>query len=553
MPLPGEGRVTDLADRRPLGGMQGGAHLLHEARLRERAGCIPEAIEGYEAAVRVAEQDGEQTVLAEALRRLAILLRHRDEAQRARELCRRSYEVAHQIGNDLLAAEALNTLGGLDIATGSLADARRMFLQALELGGSNLELHARVEQNLGILANIQGELDEARTRYARSLEAYRSAGDQHGCAIAYHNLGMVSADRELFDEADTFFRESRALAERSGDVYLQGLCLVNHADVEVARQRFENARQDAEAALALFDQLGARGHKANVYRVIGMVYRETGRPALAESRLRSAIELAVAAGSVLYEAEASCELALLYQTMGRNQEALRLLNAAYRLFRRLDARADLVNVGGKVAALEGTYLAVVRAWGQSIESSDSYTFGHCERVAQNAVAVARVLGLDDQEEKTVLLGAYLHDLGKVRVPHEILHKPGPLTQEEREVVQMHPIWGLELLANVEFPWDIKPIIHWHHEKYDGSGYPDRLRGDEIPLIAQIVGILDAYDALTTTRAYQPALPADEAVQQITRCRAWWSDRVFEAFLTVVAKSSEEKPEVDTVRRERRPI
>jgi len=551
MPLPGEGRVTDLADRRPLGGVRRGADLLHEARFQERAGCMSEAIERYESAIRAAEQGGEQTVLAEALRRLAILLRHRDEDALARELCHKSFEVARRIGDDLLAAEALNTLGCLDIASGSLEDARRMFLQALELGGSSLELHARVEQNLGVLANIQGELDEASTRYARSLEAYRSAGDQHGCAIAYHNLGMVSVDRELFDEADCFFRESRAIAERASDVYLQGLCLVSHAEVHVARQRFENARQDAEAALALFDQLGARGAKADAYRVIGMVYRETGRPALAESRLRSAIELAAAAGKVLVEAEASRELALLYQAMGRNQEALRLLNVAYRLFRRLDARADLVNVGGKVAALEGTYLAVVRAWGQSIESSDSYTFGHCERVARNAVAVARVLGLDDQEEKTVLLGAYLHDLGKVRVPHEILHKPGPLTREEREVVQMHPIWGLELLANVEFPWDIKAIIHWHHEKYDGSGYPDRLKGDEIPLTAQIVGILDAYDALTTTRAYQPALPVDEAVQQITRCRAWWSERVFEAFLTAVAQSSEAKPNADTGTRSRR--
>jgi putative nucleotidyltransferase with HDIG domain len=551
MPLPGEDRLTAPAARRPVGGTRRGADLLDDARVRERSGCIPEAIEGYEAAILAAEQDGEHTVLAEALRRLAILRRHRDEAARARELCRRSYDVAREIGNDLLAAEALNTLGGLAIATGSLEDARAMFLQALELGGSSLELHARVEQNLGILANIQGELNEARTRYARSLEAYRSAEDQHGCAIAYNNLGMVSADQDRFEEADSFFRESRALAERTGDVYLQAQCLVNHAEVEVARQRFENARQNAEAALALFDQLGARGAKADAYRVIGMVYRETGRPALAESRLRSAIELAVAAGSVLHEAEASRELALLYQAMGRNQDALRLLNAAYRLFRRLEARADLVNVGGKVAALEGTYLAVVRAWGQSIESSDSYTFGHCERVARNAVAVARVLGLDDQEEKTVLLGAYLHDLGKVRVPHEILHKPGPLTHQERELVEMHPIWGLDLLANVDFPWDIKPIIHWHHEKYNGSGYPDRLKGDEIPLTAQIVGILDAYDALTTNRAYQPALPVAEAIEQLTRRRAWWSERVFAAFLTAVAQSSEASPKTDTASPERR--
>src|SRR3989449_981272 len=299
---------------------------------------------------------------------------------------------------------------------------------------------------------------------------------------------MVSADRGWLNAADCYFRESRALAERVGDVYLRGLCLVNHAEVDVMRQRFESARQQAEEALALFDQLGAKSAKAEAYRVIGMVYRETGRIVLAESRLRSAIELAVAAGAVLGEAEASRELALLYQAMGRNQEALRLLNTASRLFQRLDARVDLIHMGGKLAELKEAYLAVVRAWGQSIESSDSYTFGHCERVARNAVAMARVLGLDDHDETAVLLGAYVHDVGQLRIPHELLRKPGPLTREEREVVQMHPIWGIELLASVEFPWDLKPIIRWHHERYDGTGYPDRLKGDEIPLAAQIVGM-----------------------------------------------------------------
>jgi putative nucleotidyltransferase with HDIG domain len=227
--------------------------------------------------------------------------------------------------------------------------------------------------------------------------------------------------------------------------------------------------------------------------------------------------------------------------MGRNQEALTLLNNAHRLFRRLDARVELVNIGGRVEELEGTYLAVVREWGQSIESSDSYTFGHCERVAQNAVAVARELGVEEDAEKAIRLGAYLHDVGKVKVPHEILNKPGPLTREEFEVVQKHPLWGIELLANVEFPWDIKPIIRWHHEKYDGTGYPDRLQGDEIPVSAQIVGIVDVYDALTTTRAYRPALTLTRALEEMTKMRGSWSQRVFEAFLRVIeARGAEEQ-------------
>ena len=511
--------------------------LLHEARSRERNACIPEAIHCFEAAISTAERTGEKAILAEALRRLAVVLHHRNESARARDFCNRSYKVACALGNDILAADALNTLGGLALRTGAMEDARAHFLQALERGGQSRELRARIEQNLGILATIQGQHDQAMGHYQRSLEAYESARDQEGLAIAYHNLGMISSDRHLWEDADRYFRQSRELAEHIGDVHLQGLCLLNHAEVHFARQHFEQARHNAEAALAIFDQLGTRRDKPDAYRVIGMVYRETGRVALAESRLRAAIELAVSTGSLLSEAEASRELALLYQATGRNQEALGLLHTAHRLFRRLDAGADLVDVGGKVAQLEETYLGVVRDWGQSIESSDSYTFGHCERVARYALAVAGGLGLHDEECTTVRLGAYLHDVGKVRVPHEILNKPGRLTREEFDVIKMHPVWGVELLATVEFPWDIKPIIRWHHEKYDGSGYPDQLRGEEIPLAAQIIGIVDVYDALTTTRSYRPALSRDQALAQMEAERHQWRPDVYAAFMTSVGAGS----------------
>jgi putative nucleotidyltransferase with HDIG domain len=408
--------------------------------------------------------------------------------------------------------------------------AREKFYRALELGGANAELRGRTEQNLGVLANTQGALVEALNHYHQSLLAFQSTGDERGCAIAYHNLGMVSADRELWDDADRYFTQCLETAQAIGDVHLHGLGLLNHAEVHIARQRFEQARQNAESALAIFDRLGSRLDKADAYKVIGRVYRETGRNALAEARLKSAVELAVSTGSILSEAEASRELALLYQNMGRNQEALRFLNAAHRLFGRLDARVDLVDVSTKVARLEETYFEVVRNWGQSIESSDSYTFGHCERVAGYALAVAREMGLDEEQQTAIRIGAYLHDLGKVRVPHEILNKPGKLSPEELRVIQMHTVWGVELLATVEFPWDIKPIIRWHHERYDGTGYPDRLRGEEIPISAQIICIVDVYDALTTTRSYRPALSPAEAQKQIAESRSWWRPDVYQAFM-----------------------
>ena len=508
--------------------------LLARAREFERAGCIPEAMDAYDSAVAAAEGSGERTVLAEALRRLAVMHHHRNDATRARALCERSRDVAVEAQHPLLAAEALNVLAGFEFEAGEIPSARDTFRRALDLGGDVLELRARVEQNLGVLANTQGDVAAALSHYQRSLDACRTLGDEKGCAIAYHNLGMLSADRELWDDADRYYAQSIAIAESIGDVHLRGLCLLNHAEVHLARQRYDTARHSAETALGIFDQLGARLDKADAYKVIGVVFRETGRHALAESRLRAAIDHAVSTGSVLSEAESSRELARLFQAMGRNQEALTLLNSAHRLFGRLDARRDLVDVDAKRANLEDTFLAIVRDWGQSIESADSYTFGHCERVAQYAIEVACALGLDETQQTTVRLGAYLHDLGKVRVPHEILNKAGPLTADEFAIMQMHPVWGLELLATVEFPWDLKPIIRWHHEKYDGSGYPDRLRGEEIPLSAQIICIVDVFDALTTTRSYRGALALEEALRRMRESRGWWRPDVYNAFMRTVA-------------------
>ena len=194
-------------------------------------------------------------------------------------------------------------------------------------------------------------------------------------------------------------------------------------------------------------------------------------------------------------------------------------------------------VSSKAAEHEEAYLALVGRLGQLIESNDRYTFGHCERVATYAVDIAHTLGFRGEELTTVRIGAYLHDLGKVAVPHEILNKPGRLAREEIEVIRTHPVRGVELLAAIEFPWEIRPIIRWHHERYDGSGYPDGLCGDAIPISAQIIGIADAYDALTTTRSYRPAVSPYEALAEMRRTRGAWHPEVYGAFIATLTRES----------------
>jgi tetratricopeptide (TPR) repeat protein len=313
---------------------------------------MAEALDCYAAAAEAAEQANERALLAESLRRAAVVRHQRSEPNLARELCQRSYEIALEIGNHVLAAEALNALAGFEFESGSMEAAREKFNRALDLGGSSAELRARIEQNLGILANIHGALAEAMVHYQQSLKAFESTGDDRGCAISYHNLGMVSADRERWDDADQYFRVTLEIARSISDLHLQGLALLNQAEVHLARRDYEQARQNAETALGIFEQLGSKLDKTDAYKMIGRAYREAGRYPLAESRLRSAAELAVSTGSRLSEAEVSRELALLYEAMGRKQEALSLLNDARGLFSQLDARLDLSDVSTRITRLE---------------------------------------------------------------------------------------------------------------------------------------------------------------------------------------------------------
>jgi putative nucleotidyltransferase with HDIG domain len=508
--------------------------LLREARAHDRAGEVVAAVKAYDEVIRIAQQTGELRIVAEAYRHLSVLHHRRNQPLLARSLCLASQKLATQLGDELLVAQALNARGGMALETGEIDEARELYQRALATGPDDPALIARIAQNLGILHNIEGDHKSALTHYERALKGYEAAEDPNGRARAHHNIGMVHADRKLWDAADEHFRKSYALAQQIDDLHLQGKCLLNHAEVHLARGLYDDAKSNAETALALFDRLEAELDKADAYRVLGVVYRETGRPVLAEARLQAALDLARSTGSTLSEAEATREMAVLCQGQNRNLQALPLLHASYELFSRLHAQQDAVDVNGKRDQLEGTYKQILRDWGQSIESADTYTFGHCERVATYALAVAGELGLDDVQRTTINFGAYLHDVGKVKVPHEILNKPGKLSAEEFQTMAQHPVWGIEMLEGIEFPWDIKPIIRWHHEKYDGTGYPDRLAGEDIPVTAQVVGVADVFDALTSARSYRGAMQYHDAVRVMAEIRDQWSADVYDAFVRAAA-------------------
>jgi putative nucleotidyltransferase with HDIG domain len=495
------------------------AELVRAAIDRERSGRFEGAIRAYEFAVEMAQGIGDRPHHADALRRLAVLHHLRGRSVEAREMVAESAEIARRSRTPALVGAALNALASFQLEAGEIGTARGTYARALTFAGTSPALRAKVEQNLGVAANIQGDHAEALRHYGRAFEAFVAAGDDQGAAEAAHNLGCMARERGRFEEAASSFAMCRELALRVGDARLLGLCALSRAEVHLSLADFPAAREDAESALRTFEELGAAMDKSAACRVLGAVFRETGRPVLAEARLRAAVRLAEESEWVQGRAEAYRELATLHRHRGRNEEAIALLAQALRIFGFLDARLDVEDIAVKMGTYEGIVL-------------------HCERVAETAVAIAEALGMGPDAIRGIQLGAYLHDIGKVKVPVELLGKAEPLSPAERATMEAHTLLGEAMLTDVPLPASVRAIVRSHHEKHDGSGYPDGLRGDQIPIEAQIICLADVFDALTTPRVYRSPVGMTAAREELARCRHWWRPDVYEAFRSISHPSAE---------------
>ena len=168
--------------------------------------------------------------------------------------------------------------------------------------------------------------------------------------------------------------------------------------------------------------------------------------------------------------------------------------------------------------LEQAYMESIQTVRYTVEAKDTYTRGHSDRVSEFSVLIGKKLGLSEDDLRRLKIGGLFHDVGKIGVPDNILQKEGKLSEDEYSEIKNHPTIGAHILSTASIFQDILPIVKYHHERYDGKGYPERLQGENIPYLARITAVADTFDAMTSKRVYRDSIPLDQVIEEFKRCR-----------------------------------
>jgi response regulator RpfG family c-di-GMP phosphodiesterase len=487
--------------------------LIDRARAAEQTGAFNDALVGYHAAIERIHTGEQPYVGPSVLRWIGRIHFERGEYDEAQSAFEASLVNAQALNLRRDAAGALNGMAVVEQFRGRLDVAEALYVRACILADDacDYQLAAMIDQNLGTLANVRGDLSTALMRYQAALARFRELKNEKAASCTLNNMGMLHVDVGAWSAAESCYKAAYQLAEHIGDDNMRAKVETNRAELYIKRQHYEHARECLERGFKLFSQIGSEPGLAEIHKFYGVLYRETGKPQVAHVQLGLALSLARSCENPLLEAEVESERARLFMSEKHAREALRSLNRAYRIFCDLDARREILDVKRRLERLERSYLQALELWEHDTPAQAEPPEGlrRGKRVADLAAMLAD--GAQYADVIWLRIGAFLRDVGNQVLPPELLDKPGPLSAEEWELVRRHTELGASFLNGLDFPEEIRSMVRNHHEHWDGSGYPDGLAREGIPLAARILCIADVYDALTTRRSYREAFSSEQAL------------------------------------------
>lgn len=327
-------------------------------------------------------------------------------------------------------------------------------------------------------------------------------------SILYLLLGSVGIPRGALLSCDVAGR-LRPLAVKGGGATafrdVERECADNDAAAICG-----SARADVATLAQLAGILDARDHR--LPRQLRSLLNSSAMTMVMPLVVRGRLVGMMAMGPRVNGAPLSSHEATALETMGRYAAVLLFQHDLMQSLRAaLDENVRLCDT------LASTYFETVQAFSAAIDAKDVYTRGHSVRVARYSSSLAQHMGLPPKMVAGIRIGAYLHDIGKIVLDRSVLNKPGRLDASEFLEVASHPAVGHDVLSAVKFPWpEVRVVVRWHHERMNGNGYPDRLRGDEIPVPARILAVADAFDAMTSNRPYRNRMPLPMALSELVK-------------------------------------
>lgn len=486
-----------------------------KGRALSRLGRYSEAVNEYQKLLEYCHDKKLIPRRVEVFLEIGQLLSKMGEHDRALGYVYRALSGYRHLKDPLGICKSLRNLGVIYIELGEFEDAETAYEEAVEISEKNQLrlLYADLYNNLGTIKNIKSDWEQALECYSRAKDVYEGEGEVRKTAYTLNNIGITLMEQEKYKSAREYFLSALKVAGTIKDESLMLILNINLTDLSLKFGNFSDARQYCTAADQCLVVRNLRNSQlVETKKLFGRIAVSEKDYATAMECFNEALELCDELGLQYLEAEVLSEKGNLLLATEQHMEALQVLEDAFQIFHQLNISGRVEKTERLIKSTEELYLRIFEAMAFKVDQKDTYTKGHSDRVANLSLFIAQKLGFPNHEIKATVAGALLHDIGKIEIPDSILKKAGKLTPEEYEEIMRHPDIGVQLLSGIKLPWDIISLIRYHHEKFDGSGYPVGLEGELIPVGARIICVADVFDALTSARPYRDAFSIERALQ-----------------------------------------